>query len=172
MYAYDTRTIELEARSFRVEMFNDDGMGKPWNEEDGHGPVSDWTRRNKKPGEIVLAVDRESRLFYDFAEAVRIARRDGWNCKPYIHPSKGAQAAAAALADFKRLRDWYDGQWGWCGMVVTMLDEDGEPTDITASLWGLCSDDDEHLDHAAYELAAECKAQAQASTYPVSEVGI
>ena len=61
---------------------HDSDTGAPWSEHDGHGPVSDWTTRDKRPGELVLCSDRNSRRYYDFAEACRIARRDGWGWMP------------------------------------------------------------------------------------------
>lgn len=67
---------------FRVSLPRDDDRGAPWDETPGHGPVSDWTRRQKAPGELVLCEDRGSRRYYDFAEACRIARRDDWGFLP------------------------------------------------------------------------------------------
>ncbi|AOZ05924.1 TPA: hypothetical protein QDB15_000005 [Burkholderia vietnamiensis] len=63
---------------FRLNVETDDDKGAPWDEEDGHGPVSDWTTRDKRPGEWVLSSDHGSKRFYDVAEANRIAKRDGW----------------------------------------------------------------------------------------------
>ena len=75
-------TIEIDGRTFNVTIEPDSSHGAPWEEEDGHGPVSEWTRRDKRPGERVLCEDRGSRRYYDFAEACRIARRDGWGWLP------------------------------------------------------------------------------------------
>jgi len=58
------------------------GHGAPWDEECGHGDVSDWTTRDKLPGELVLSEDGRSKRFYDFAGACKIARRDGWGFLP------------------------------------------------------------------------------------------
>lgn len=58
----------------------------PWKEFDGHGPVRTATvsrlsgRTDKAPGERVLNPGGD--LLYDFAEACRIARRDGWGWLP------------------------------------------------------------------------------------------
>ncbi|VBG63485.1 hypothetical protein [Burkholderia pseudomallei] len=71
-------TIDGTTYRFRINVENDDGKGAPWDEEDGHGPVSDWTTRDKRPGEWVLSSDHGSKRFYDVAEANRIAKRDGW----------------------------------------------------------------------------------------------
>lgn len=70
-------TIDGHTYRFRVNVENDD-KGAPWDEEAGHGPVSDWTTRDKRPGERVLSSDHGSKRFYDVAEANRIAKREGW----------------------------------------------------------------------------------------------
>lgn len=76
----DIRTIEFQGSTyrFRVNVQFDEGMGPPWEEHDGHGPVSEWTTRDKKPGERVLATDGSHKRYYDLAEANRIAKRDCW----------------------------------------------------------------------------------------------
>lgn len=68
----------------------DSDYGTPWENEDGHGPVSDWQRSScmtgypsKRPGQLVLCTDHGSSRFYDFAAACRIARRDSWGVAPY-----------------------------------------------------------------------------------------
>ncbi|MBJ9659035.1 hypothetical protein [Burkholderia gladioli] len=71
-------TIDGHTYRFRVNVENDDDKGAPWDEEDGHGPVSDWTTRDKRPGEWVISSDHGSKRFYDVAEANRIAKREGW----------------------------------------------------------------------------------------------
>jgi hypothetical protein len=74
----DGDTFERNGVLLRVNIEHDDSHGAPWDEHDGHGPVSDWTRRDKRPGELILSTDRGFKRFYDLAEANRIARRDGW----------------------------------------------------------------------------------------------
>lgn len=193
-------TFEIDGVTFRVRTEYDDYHGAPWDEEDGHGPVSDWTSRSKLPGEFVLCEDRGKRRFYDFAEACRIARRDGWGHMPYkltVRPDNEDRpaytacggwaeagphraydptnfnaavaavyaqhratmtarqyAAAAALADFDRLRRWCDNQWHYVGVIVESLDEDEDVID-SASIWGIESDADDYLDEVAQDLAAE-----------------
>ena len=167
MHAYQTETRESGTMSFRVEWFYDNDSGAPWDYEDGtwciHGPVSDWTTRNKRPGEMVLSSDRRMKRFYDFAEAVRIAKRDKWNTAPYEWPSAGAKAHAAAMADFERLRRWCADDWHYCGIVVTLLDTDGEPDSVDASLWGIESDSPDHHDEVIGDLIAECLHQITAT---------
>jgi hypothetical protein len=62
----------------------DADMGPPWEEHDGHGPVSNWTDRAKRPGERVLVSDERGRQhrYYDFQKAVKMASRDGWGWLP------------------------------------------------------------------------------------------
>lgn len=82
-YAIETFDFTHNGRDFVAKVYVDDHHGAPWEEEDGHGPVTGWERRDKRPGELILAEDGRAKLFYDFAEACRIARRDGWGFMPY-----------------------------------------------------------------------------------------
>ena len=147
----------------KIEHYYD--MREPWYEHDGHGPVSDWTRRAKNAGEMVLIEDRESRRYYDFAETVKIARRDGWNCNETLALQEAGQtftageiAHRAAMADFNRLRAWCNEEWSWIGVVVT-IECDGVEIG-SASLWGIESDAGECLDEVAEELAYDALAEA------------
>jgi hypothetical protein len=161
--AYKTETRESGTMSFRVDWVYDHVTDTPWDREDGHGPVSDWERREKKPGELILVTNRHSKRFYDFAEAVKIARRDGWNTTPFNWPTEGARAHAAAMADFDRMRQWITDQWYYCGIVVTLLDADGNPDSIDASLWGIESDSPESHEEVIGELIDECLSQITAT---------
>lgn len=102
---YDGSIITVDGMNFRVSITHDDDMGPPWEECEGHGPVSNWERRSKAPGEMILCEDRGCKRFYDFQETVKIARRDGWGTAGEFR-MKGEQANAAALADFEY--DWRD----------------------------------------------------------------
>jgi hypothetical protein len=198
-----------------VAIVPDSDHGAPWEEECGHGTVSDWTRRAKAPGEIVLYQDRDSKRFYDFAEAVRTAKRDGWGFMPHemriepvsgrfpdyakrggtvtagpfkahdatdfnraiaavyaahkaSFPSAKAYAAAAAMADFERLRQWCNDQWSYVGVCLFELPRDGvqrDPEHIAdsapfgilnhAALWGIESDSPDYHADVAHELTSE-----------------
>lgn len=76
----DIRELSVNGQifRFRIDVHDDQDMGAPWENADGHGPVSDWTTRDKRPGEWVLSSDRGSKRYYDAQEANRIAERDGW----------------------------------------------------------------------------------------------
>lgn len=145
--------------SFQAEIVADDFMAPPWIEHDGHGPVSDWTTRPKAPGERVLSQDRSSGRFYDVAEAIRIAKRDGWDAAPYTPVTAGQKAARAVESDFRRLQAWCDDDWRWIGVVVTSrcacCNAYTGPSD---SLWGIESDRGDHHADIALELATGLRA--------------
>ncbi len=146
---------------YSVEILPDDHMGAPWVEHDGHGSVSDWTRRDKAPGELLLVDDRGDRRYYDFAEACRIALRDGWDSDPLNTGGRETprqQAAKAARADYEYLRGWCEDRWCWVGVVVRPVGAChycGE----SASLWGIKSSDTGYLDTVAEELKTELAAR-------------
>jgi len=112
----------------------DEHMGEPWKEGDGHGPVSGWTRRDKRAGERILSSDHGANRYYDFAGAVEIAKRDGWGLaekeltdltrKLGRAPSKKQIASAAAERDFQLLQDWCDDGWHWIFVDVVLHDPD------------------------------------------------
>ena len=161
-----SHTIEYRRSTFLVEIMDDSDHGTPWENEDGHGTVTDWTTRDKAPGELILNEDRGRKRFYDFAEACRTARADGWNAKPYDVPGETPRqrAAKAARADFERLRDWCLDRWQYVGVVVTRLDRHGNPMRHERdSLWGIESDAGDYLETVAAELAANINAERRAA---------
>lgn len=147
--------IEKNGRTFRVDIERDDDAGAPWECEDGHGPVSEWTTRDKLPGELVLCEDRPHKRYYDFQEAVKIARREGWDTAPYGQGTKGERAARAAMADYERLRRWCNGDWYYCGVIVTDITDEDAETDYRSALWGIESDCEDYISGVAQELVDE-----------------
>lgn len=147
-------TFTYRRKTFRAKLVPDDSMREPWKEHDGHGEVSEWTRRDKRPGEMVLCEDRGNRRYYDFAAAVKTARKDGWDAPPYGVGTPGQKAARAALADFKHLQDWCADRWYWVGVVVSRVDRAGVGY-LPNSLWGIESNSGDYLSQVAYELARE-----------------
>lgn len=142
--------------TFAVKTERDEYSCAPWEESDGHGPVSEWTYRDKLPGELVLNTDGRAKRFYDFAEACRIALRDGWGSRDAVEGmTRRHVAALAARQDYKYLKAWCDGEWYYVGVIVTLLDEDGEETAIEASLWGVEDSDDDYIRETARNLADE-----------------
>ena len=71
---YDNDEFERGGRTFTFRTEYDDSREAPWEEEDGHGVVSEWTTRDKAPGERVLIADRSRKRYYDIAATMRIAR--------------------------------------------------------------------------------------------------
>lgn len=82
VYAGETIEFTHNGRDYVATIEHDESHGAPWEEHDGHGDVSEWTTRDKLPGEIVLTTERHGKRFYDFAGACKIARRDGWGFMP------------------------------------------------------------------------------------------
>lgn len=118
----DTITAQHDGFTFTATVYNDSDTGAPWLEHDCHGPVSDWTRRDKAAGELVLNDDRGSKRYYDFAEACRLALRDQWGVKggKLEGETPRQYAARAARHDFEVLQAWCNDEWSWCGVSVTV----------------------------------------------------
>lgn len=147
----------------RVSWFYDEDAGLPWERSDGHGPVSDWTARPKRPGERILAEDIVGvRRYYDWQAAMQQAKREGWGAPDNRPPDTQSPIEAAVQADFTYLRDWCLDRWHYCGIQVRLLREDGTPTAHTASRWGI---EDGLESSPAYhaEIIAELAEQAHAA---------
>lgn len=151
---YDGDTFEHRGYTFRVRYPRDEDMGEPWKEHDGHGIVSEWTRREKRPGERILIEDRGSRRYYAVAASTRIARRDGWGCgePSHTHLTRGDEIVCAVEQDYQHLRAWCQDEWHWIGVVVTLQDYEPEERE---SVWGIESSEEQYLTETAYELADE-----------------
>lgn len=171
--AYKTETLPHHGKTYRVEWVYDRDAGAPWDNSDCHGIVSDWETRDKLPGELILNQNGRSKRFYDFAASVKKARAEGWNTAPYNWKTKGEQAHAAALADFEYLRRWCNDDWHYCGITVTLLDDEGDDTDISASLWGV-EDDGYCSDHVPIiqDLIVECEHEENRNKYPVTHCAV
>lgn len=130
----------------KISFENDDSHGKPWEEESYHGNVSEWVRRDKKPGERLLYSDRHAKLFYNFESAVETAKREGWGCdllklekKLGKKPTKGEVAVEAVENDLQLLRRWCEGDWFYGVLCVRLLDENDQEIK-TEYLAGVSSD--------------------------------
>lgn len=171
----DTISAEVDGFEITATLHHDEDAEAPWEREDGHGPVTDWTRRSKAPGEIILSTDRESHRFYDFAEACAIARRDGWGVAGGRKDGESARAyaARAALADFRALRAWANDEWHYVGVAVT-VERDGialtGPYDF--ALWGIESNypgsDNDYLAEVAEQFAPEALDAARAKAADIA----
>jgi len=165
----ETITAEFEGLQFTATIHRDDDTGEPWKEHDGHGPVSDWTRRDKLSGELILNNDGSSKRFYDFAEAVKIAKRDGWGVKGgrLENETSGQYAARAAKHDFEVLQAWCNDDWQWCGVAVTVAKNGVQLVDdYECALWGIEMNypglDNSYLLEIANEYASEAFEAAKA----------
>ena len=142
MSYYKEQFTTPNGNTFKLELEHDEFMKAPWEECDGHGEVSDWTARDKKPGELVLYSDRRNKRYYDFQGAVRTARAEGWGCSGLTgKETKGERASKAARADFEYLRRWCTDQWHYAWMCVVILNADGEEVEEYIDTLGGVEDD-------------------------------
>jgi hypothetical protein len=157
-------TFEHKGRTFQVQYERDEDHGAPWIENDGHGPVSEWTTRDKYPGEWLLSDDRGAKRYYDFAAAVKIARKDQWGVEggQLEGESAGEYAVRAVTKDFEYLRGWAIDEWQYVGVIVTELDADGDEGE-SESLWG-CEDLNDYPSTVVRELADVLIARGPAPT--------
>lgn len=171
----DDFTLEVEGLTFGVEVRRDDTIGAPWEEHDCHGPVSEWRHgREKSAGERVLCQDRGSYRFYDVRGALARAKREGWGLAPNAlaalakslgrSPTIGEVRARAVESDFQHLRAWCEDRWYWVGVIVTLLDMDGNPTPLGDSLWGIESNATNYIREVAEDCARNIALQVGDST--------
>ncbi|MDE1816844.1 MAG: hypothetical protein KGI11_09850 [Thaumarchaeota archaeon] len=171
----ETASAESEGFELSARLEFDYDSGTPWEREDGHGPVSDWTTRDKQAGELVLAADRRrgSRRYYDFREACKLALRDGWGARKAPEgASKRQVAAIAAREDYETLRAWCNDEWKYCGVIVTASREGINLG--SASVWGIeighpADPDNAYAAEVADELAPEAIADARAKLAALSK---
>ena len=151
--------FEHKGNEYTLTVEDDTDTGAPWVENDGHGPVSDWTTRDKRPGELILSEDRRARRYYDFAAACKLARADGWDAKPLNtgQETKRQQACKAALSDFDYLRRWCSDDWRYVGVIVRRAG-DCECCAPSESLWGVESGCEDYILEIATQLADELSA--------------
>jgi hypothetical protein len=152
----------------QIILEQDDAQGKPWKEECGHGDVSEWVRRDKKPGERLLYSDRGGKLFYDFAGAIETAKREQWGCdlvklekKLGRKPTKGEIAVQAVESDFELLRRWCEGDWFYGVLCVRLVAEDGDI--IETEYLGGVSSEGEHWKECAADMINTLLEPLQAS---------
>lgn len=114
MSEIDSFEFEHKGRKFLARVYADD-QGAPWDNECGHGRVSDWERRNKRPGEWVLINDGSHKRFYDAQEAMAIAKRDGWGPAFYrVDIQKGANGLVKAHGRHFKGRELETFESEWC----------------------------------------------------------
>lgn len=121
-YVISGESIECMVEGFtcRATLHDDDCGDAPWERSEGHGEVTEWTSRDKRPGELVLNKDRGLHRFYDFAGACATARADGWGMTGGRLEGESARAYAARAArhDYEVLKAWCDDEWTYYGVAV------------------------------------------------------
>ena len=145
MSALYTKDFSYKGHTIRISVHADEDMREPWKEHDDHGIVSNWERRDKQPGEMILCQDRGLKRFYDFAATMKLAIRDSWGLSPENiakletmlgrKPTKGDICHASVMADFEHLRAWCNGDWSWLGYTTEIETPDGDTIDGD-SCWG------------------------------------
>lgn len=147
VYIFDPADRQVYA--FRADFDLD--SGPPWENSDGHGPVSDWTTRSPRPGEWILAKDGQSVRYYDAGEATDTARRERWNSA-----ETPEQVQAAVFADFQYLQQWCRSEWQYISLSGAWYTPSGEH--FMQSTSGLeTSDDGKYLLDVVRELIAEIR---------------
>ena len=124
---YKTEEIILTSGNRFKVTFSYDDYQAPWEVSDAHGEVSEWTKRDKKPGEVILCKERTTQRYYDMQGAIQKAKAEGWSCDNVLPTdTHGQKAAKAAQADFEYLKAWCSVDWWYCCLHVAMLDINGE----------------------------------------------
>jgi hypothetical protein len=156
MNTINTQTHTLaNGYAIRILIHPDENTGAPWDMDEGHGPVSDWSTRDKRPGEWILNSYRGAHRFYDAAEAARIAERDGWGLgtdeitglvarlkkADASELTRGEIIAEAVRRDFDFLRGWCNDEWSYIGFTAELMHERENGVfevvqKLNASCWG------------------------------------
>jgi hypothetical protein len=167
--------FQHDGKTFCARTVPDQCMGAPWDEDEGHGPVSGWIKAgynghvSKRPGQRILCSDGRAARLYDYEAACATARRDGWSANVADYEaweggeiSTRLRAARAVDADMARLQKWCDGTWGWMTLEVAPVCACcGEADwDASVALGGMESDCDEHIAATCAELAGEISTPA------------
>ncbi len=175
---YNQETRVIDGVTIYVRWYYDNDNGAPWEENDGHGPVREvsrpyYGRPQKKSGERFLNRDpndsRKILYAYDWQEACRLARKDGWNTAPHDAPYP---VARAVQADFDYLRGWLEDEWWYCGIGVSLTRDDDDDDFYSHALWCVESNCADHHEEVIKDLAGELLADAQRWVYPVNEIGV
>lgn len=115
----DYETFMHKGREFAVTSVYDDFGDTPWDFCEPIFKPTEWTRRDKNPGELVIADDRGYRRYYNFSGAVKALRKSGVT---------GENAAKVARAEFEYFRGWCNGKWHYHVVFVAPMitDEHGD----------------------------------------------
>ena len=160
-------TITVNNREYEVEIEPDFDAGPPWKEADGHIEIFErrpnpyttpHVRFNKAPSERILYVDNRTAWVYDFADAVKKARREGWAADAHDleafnggEITRGTIAVRAVEADADRMRQYLAGVWDYVVVIVRRADDCPECGDSAV----LGSVESDYIEETARELALE-----------------
>jgi len=144
-------SIAVSGYQFRVVIESDDSSAVPWDNDCIYdGVVSGWQRTSsKRPHERILCEDRGSVRLFDVRQFIAVAKSHGCTAK---------QAAEQLEPAFEYLRRWCDDQWHYVGVIVQLLDDEGEPVPGEYdSIWGIESDCCAYINETALDMA-QCMA--------------
>lgn len=157
VYVGDEFRFTQDGREFVARVHHDDCMGAPWEEHDGHCPVTRVSHdygtqygHSKKPGEFVFHRGNRGEYSYcvDMPECIALAMRDGWGIpdddrQRFVssrgrEPTKRETAMIAVNLDLEFLRGWCADEWEWICLEVCAIvtDEDGEESETYCETLG------------------------------------
>ncbi len=152
---FHTEIIEHCGITVKIDYFYDDTYcrGTPWAEYDGNVNIYKlWG--DKKPSEIILKTNGSTNWAYDIQEAIAQARIESWGTDPHgtQNLTKKQRILLAVEHNVEMWRGWLNNEWCYAGVVCTVLDSEGEDTDVSDSCWGFETFDNYH-ETAGRELA-------------------
>lgn len=150
LYEGSDNDVQYAGLNFKVSFPYDDDGSAPWERGDGYGIVSDWTSRDKRPGEVRISSDRGSYRYYDWAGSIAKAKAEGWDAAPYGTGTKGEQAVRAVKADFEFLRGWCNDEWRFVIVKVTCTDDEGD--ELAEDICGGFETFKDYHEEAAWEM--------------------
>ncbi len=153
---YECISFEHKGRETLIEPYYDNDMGPPWKEHDGHGPVRERTKDEKRPWERLIGTTHA----YDWRAAMKMARDERWGfgiddfmalmCKLRRVPTKKQLVEHAVQRDFDYLKGWCDDDWHWvCIKVIDVK------TGVSEYLGGIESSNEDYILSCAHDLAEE-----------------
>ena len=112
----------------------------PWGYCDNEADlITDWTRRDKKPGEMVLCKDHGHSRFFDYQKACKFALKEQWGSRDSLPTDTKKQIASkAALNLFNYWRSWFYDEWTYRYVEITLINPDtNQETDFIESCGGI-----------------------------------
>lgn len=140
----------------KVEIEYDRDSGPPDKEGDGHGETyrkAGYNYPDEHEREWELWSGHYEWLIYDFKASMKKALKEDWDAPPYKTGSKQEQALRAVKADYEFLRRYYNDDWWYVGMIVTLLDEDDNELGQD-SCWGFDSGSMDYITEQVRDWAA------------------